>query len=68
MRTNIDLDEDLVKKAFKFAKVKTKKDLVTLALKELIANYSRRDLRELKGKINFRKDYDYKKLRIGKEI
>ena len=65
MRTNIVLDDELVEEAFKYTKVKTKKELVNLALKELIQNNKRLDLRDLKGKIKFRKDYDYKTLRRG---
>jgi len=66
MRTNIVLDEKLIQKAFKYTHVKTKKDLITLALTEFVANHSRLDLRDLQGKIEFSKDYDYKKLRQGK--
>lgn len=63
MRTNIVLDDDLVKEAFKHSKAKTKKELIHEALKEFIASRKRKDLRDLRGKIAFRKDYDYKKLR-----
>lgn len=59
MRTNIVLYEKLIQKAFKYANVKTKKDLITLALKEFAENHSRLDLRDLQGKIAFSKDYDY---------
>lgn len=65
MRTNIVLDEELVKKALKFSKARTKKELVHEALEELIAVRQKRDLRELRGKISFVKDYDYKALRRG---
>jgi Arc/MetJ family transcription regulator len=65
MRTNIVLDDELVKKAFKYSKAQTKKDLVHEALEELISARRRRDLRELRGKIAFAKGYDYKKLRKG---
>ncbi len=65
MRTNIVLDDELVKEAFKYARVKTKKELVNMALKELVQNRKRMDLGELEGKIKFRKGYDYKKLRRG---
>jgi Arc/MetJ family transcription regulator len=65
MRTNIVLDDDLVKKALKLSKAKTKKDLVHEALEELIAVRQKRDLRDLRGKIRFREDYDYKALRRG---
>ena len=47
----------------RFAPGKTKKDLVNLALAEFVSNHSRKDLRELRGKIRFRKSYDYKALR-----
>jgi Arc/MetJ family transcription regulator len=63
MRTNIVLDDNLVAKALKVSRVHTKKDLVTIALKEFIRNHSRLDIRELKGKISFHKGYDYKALR-----
>jgi len=65
MRTNIFLDDNLLKEAFKYADVSTKKDMVNLALKEFIENHRRLDMRELKGKVKFREDYDYKKLRRG---
>lgn len=65
MRTNIVLDDELVKKAFHCSKAKTKKALIQEALKELIAAKQRLDLRDLKGKIEFREDYDYKRLRKG---
>jgi len=65
MRTNIDLDDKLVSEAFKYAGVKTKKDLITLTLKEFIENRRRRDLGDLRGKIGFREGYDYKAMRRG---
>jgi Arc/MetJ family transcription regulator len=65
MRTNVDLDDDLLNKAFRYSKAKTKKSLIQEALQELIAAREKLDLRELKGKITFREDYDYKKLRRG---
>jgi Arc/MetJ family transcription regulator len=58
MRTNIVLDDKLVKKASKLSRAKTKK--------ELVAAREKRDLRELRGKIGFRQDYDYKALRKGR--
>ncbi len=64
MRTNILLDDNLVKEAFSFAKgVNTKKSLVDLALREFIETHRRKDLRELRGKIEFADNYDYKALR-----
>jgi len=65
-RTNIVLDDELVKEAFKLTDAKTKKELVNEALAEFIENHKRKDLRELRGKISFYKGYDYKALRRGK--
>ena len=66
MRTNIELDEALVQAAFRYAGVKTKRELVDLALREFVENHQRKDLRELKGRVGIRPDYDYKALRQGK--
>ena len=67
MRTNIVLDDQLVDEAFKYAEnINTKKDLIEIALKEFVKNRKMKNLRDLKGKIVFSEDYDYKKMRIGK--
>ncbi len=60
------LDDDLVKEAFRHAAVKTKRELVELALREFVAARKRRDLRELFGRGGIRPDYDHKALRIAK--
>ena len=66
MRTNILLDDVLVEEAFKFSpSIKTKKELVETALKEYIQNRKLKDIRELKGKIQFSENYDYKAMRRG---
>lgn len=67
MRTNIVLDDQLVDEAFKYAEnIKTKKDLIEMALKEFVKNRKMKNIKDLKGKILFADDYDYKKMRIGK--
>jgi len=66
MRTNIVLDDTLVKDAFHYTTVKTKRELVEIALREFIEHHKRRNMLELRGKIKIRVDYDYKKLREGK--
>ncbi|MDR1025001.1 MAG: type II toxin-antitoxin system VapB family antitoxin [Treponema sp.] len=64
MRTNIVLDDNLVEEAFKFSQtVSTKRELIETALKEYVNNRKRKSLKELKGKIKFSVDYDYKKMR-----
>ena len=67
MRTNIDLDDKLVKQALKCVPARSKKDLVHQALRELVANHCRKDLREIRGKITFASGYDYKILRSGRQ-
>lgn len=64
MRTNIVLDDKLVDEAFKYAdSIHTKKDLIETALKEFVKNRKMKNLRDLKGKIQFAEDYDHKKMR-----
>ncbi len=58
MRTNIDLDDNLVKKAMEMASIKTKKDVVNLALKEFIDNMKRRELAKLWGSNIWEGDLD----------
>ncbi len=65
MRTNVVLDEQLVQEAFKYAKGKTKRDLIHQALQEFVEHHRRRDVRELKGKVKIQRGYDHKKLRTG---
>jgi Arc/MetJ family transcription regulator len=63
MRTNIVLDDDLVAEASRLSGIKTKKDLVHEALRVFIASKKRKNLLDLRGKIEFAPDYDYKALR-----
>lgn len=55
MRTNIDLDDDLVAAAFRYSDARTKKDLVHQALREFVDNRRRRDPRLLKKKVVLRR-------------
>ncbi|WAM35644.1 type II toxin-antitoxin system VapB family antitoxin [Caldicellulosiruptor acetigenus] len=63
MRTNIFIDENLLKKVMEIAGVKTKKEAVEIALREYLENHTRKNLLELKGKIMFDENYDYKRMR-----
>jgi Arc/MetJ family transcription regulator len=63
MRTNIVLDEALVDEAMRYANVKSKRELVDLALREFVAARRRRDVSELFGRVQIDPDYDYKALR-----
>lgn len=63
MRTNVVIDDQLIEEALRLSKIKTKKELIHKALEEFVRNRKRLDLRKIKGKIKFAKDYDYKELR-----
>ena len=64
MRTNIVLDDNLVDEAFKYAnEIHTKKELIEVALREFVNSRKIKNLKDLKGKISFAEDYDYKKMR-----
>jgi Arc/MetJ family transcription regulator len=66
MRTNIVLDDNLVKEAMKLSRTKTKREVVNEALREFVENRKRLNLMDLAGKIEFAKGYNYKALRTGK--
>lgn len=63
MRTNIEIDDKLMEEAFSLSTVRTKKELVHLALQEFIKAKKKKDLLELSGKIQFHEGYNYKSLR-----
>lgn len=63
MRTNIVLDDDLVAEASRLSGIKTKKELVDEALRVFIASKRRKNLLDLRGKIEFAPEYDHKALR-----
>ncbi|ADR18623.1 type II toxin-antitoxin system VapB family antitoxin [Calditerrivibrio nitroreducens] len=65
MRTNIVIDDKLLEEAMKLSNIKSKKELVNTALREFVENLKRKNIKELKGKIKFKDDYDYKSMRIG---
>ncbi len=60
MRTNIVLDDALVEEAFKLTGAHTKRELVRMALQELIRSRNRKNLLDLAGTLEFREDYDHK--------
>ncbi len=51
MRTNIDLDDELLAQAAEIAGTKTKKSTVEFALKELIRQKAMQELADMAGKI-----------------
>ena len=63
MRTNIELDQDLVQEAQQLSRIKTKRALIHQALLEFVAHRRQLDLRELEGADLLDPAYDYKALR-----
>jgi Arc/MetJ family transcription regulator len=63
MRTNIEIDDELLAQAFSVSRLRTQKELIHEALKEFIRLKKRKDLKELAGFVQFYMDYDHKKLR-----
>jgi len=66
MRTNIVLEDSLVKEALKYSEAKTKRELIHQALEEFVKNRRRLNLLDLAGKIEFAGGYDYKSMREGR--
>ena len=53
LRTNIEIDEKLVKEAMKCSNKKTKKDAVNFALEELVKRARRKKLLELEDRVKW---------------
>ena len=60
MRTNIVLDDKLVKEAIMLTGITTKRELVDVALRELIRVKRKKNLFDLAGQIDLADDYDHK--------
>lgn len=63
MRTNIVLDEKLVREAMKLARARTMREAVDIALRRFVQSGRQRKLLDLYGAGGIRKDYDYKRAR-----
>jgi|ETN07SMinimDraft_1059922.scaffolds.fasta_scaffold40670_2 Arc/MetJ family transcription regulator len=58
MRTTLDLPDALVQEAMQVTRIKTKKQLVTRALEELIKRERLTELKQYQGKIDLNIDLD----------
>jgi Arc/MetJ family transcription regulator len=63
MRTNIVLDDNLVEEAFRLTDARTKRELIQLALEELIRVRRKLNLADLAGRVRLRDDFDHKAMR-----
>ena len=58
MRTNIELDDQLIKQALQISRLKTKKDVVHEALKQYIASLKRKQILSLREENTWEGDLD----------
>lgn len=56
MRTNIELDDKLVKEAFRLTDAKTKRELVDMALQDLVKRRKQKNILRWAGKVNWEGD------------
>lgn len=56
MRTNIDIDDAVLKEVQALTGARTKREAVDLALRELVARYRRLGLLKLQGKVRWEGD------------
>ncbi len=69
MTTNIEVNQELLKTARELTQLKTETEIIELALQELIrTRQQRKNLLDLSGKIQFSTDYDYKALRVNRNV
>lgn len=64
MRTNIEIDEKLIRDSLKVTGLKTKREVVDFALKELLRTHRQTDFRKLRGKVDWKGDLE--KMRLDK--
>ena len=58
MRTNIEIDAELMREALKWSELKSKKEVVNEALMEFIKHLKRQKIKSLQGKVDWIGDRD----------
>jgi Arc/MetJ family transcription regulator len=58
MRTNIEIDDTLMREARRLTGIKTKREMVDLALRELVARHRRLGILELRGRVHWEGDLE----------
>jgi Arc/MetJ family transcription regulator len=56
MRTNIEIDDEVMREAQRLTGVRTKRETVDLALRELVARHRRLGILELRGRVHWEGD------------
>lgn len=65
MRTNIVLDDKLVAEAMELTHAQTKREVVELALREMVKRRRRKNVLDLVGQGLIASDYDVRAVRAG---
>jgi Arc/MetJ family transcription regulator len=60
MKTNILIDDALIRRAIEISGMQSEDDIIQTAVSEFVERRARLNLRDLRGKISFYDDYDYK--------
>lgn len=58
MRTNIDIDDDLIKEAMKLTGIKTKKRVVEKGLANMVSLKKQEKIKQIRGKYLWEGDFD----------
>lgn len=64
MRTNVDIDEKIIREVQELTGARTKREAVDLALRELVARHRRADILKIRGKVHW--DGDLEASRAGR--
>lgn len=66
MRTNIEIDDELIKEAMKLTGITTKKAAVETALKQMVSLKKQERLKDLRGKLKWEGNLD--EMREGRDF
>jgi Arc/MetJ family transcription regulator len=59
MRTNIVIDDEIMRAAMEVSGIRTKRGVVDQAMREFVARRARKNLNDLRGQVHFADGYDY---------
>ena len=65
MRTNVVLDDELIEQAMRISHVKTKREMINLALREFVSRHSQKNILDLVGQELIDPNYDVRNVRAG---
>jgi Arc/MetJ family transcription regulator len=58
MRTNIDIDDEVIREVQELTGARTKREAVDVALRELVARHRRADILKIRGKVRWYGDLE----------